>query len=115
MMRTALWIDAQLSPILGVWLAPLIGFPVYPLRDLGLRDADDGVIFQRAKDAGAIILTKDADFLVLLDRHGPPPRIIWLTCGNSTNDRLRVLIEKHRAILCDWLVGDDPLIEIGSH
>lgn len=114
-MLTSIWIDAQLSPVLGQWLAPLFGIPVHSLRDLSLRDADDAVIFQQAKDAGAIVLTKDADFLVLVDRHGPPPRIIWLTCGNSTNDRLRELIEKHRAILYDWLVGDAPLIEIGSH
>ena len=44
-----------------------------PQRDLGLRDAEDEEIFQAAKAAGVVVLTKDADFRHLLDRFGPPP------------------------------------------
>ncbi len=109
-----IWIDAQLSPGMAVWLGPLLATVAHPLRDLGLRDADDAVIFARARAAQAVILTKDADFLLLLDRHGPPPRVIWLTCGNTTNDRLRELLQRQRSPLQEWLCGDTPLIEIGS-
>ena len=55
-----------------------------PLRDLGLRDAEDEEIFQAAKAAGAVVLTKDADFRHLLDRFGPPPQVLWLTRGNTS-------------------------------
>ena len=41
-----------------------------------------------ARNAQAIIVTKDIDFLRLLERHGPPPQILWLTCGNTSNERL---------------------------
>lgn len=109
-----IWIDAQLSPSMAAWLGPLLATEAHPLRDLGLRDADDAVVFTRARAAGAVILTKDADFLLLLDRHGPPPRVIWLTCGNTSNDRLRELLVQRQVPLRDWLRGDAPLIEVGG-
>jgi len=43
-----------------------------------LRDAEDEEIFAAAKAAEAIMLTKDANFQVLLERYGPPPQVIWL-------------------------------------
>lgn len=39
--------------------------------------------------------TKDSDFVQLLDRHGPPPKIIWLTCGNTSNQRMREIFGKY--------------------
>lgn len=71
-----LWIDAQLSPAIASWITE--DFPVIAtaLRDLGLRDATDPVIFNAAKNADVIVMTKDADFPQLLERFGPPPKII---------------------------------------
>lgn len=108
-----MWIDAQLSPSLAAWLGPMFGVMAYPLRDLGLREADDEVIFRKGQASQAIILTKDADFLLLLDRFGAPPRLIWLTCGNTTNAFLKVLFERHAPALRDWIAGGEPLLEIG--
>lgn len=108
-----LWIDAQLSPAIAGWLPEVLGLPVRALRDLGLRDADDPEIFQRAKAVQAGILTKDADFLILVGRHGPPPRVIWLTCGNTTNAALQLILTRHGGSLRAWLAdGELPLIEI---
>ncbi len=42
------------------------------MRDLGLRDAKDTEIFQAARQAGAVVMTKDSDFAMLLERFGPP-------------------------------------------
>jgi predicted nuclease of predicted toxin-antitoxin system len=55
------------------------------LRDLGLRDANDSEIFFAARVAGTVVMTKDSDFVTLIERHGAPPSIIWLTCGNTSN------------------------------
>ena len=63
------WIDAQLSPTIATWIPTDIGVQAYALRDLGLRDADDAVIFARARACDAIVMTKDADFALLLDRN----------------------------------------------
>jgi predicted nuclease of predicted toxin-antitoxin system len=37
-------------------------------------------------------MTKDSDFVDLVERLGPPPQIIWLTCGNTSNLRLREIL-----------------------
>ena len=82
--RMTIWLDAHLSPRTAVWIASEFGFTAKPLREIGLRDAEDYEIFQAAKEAGAVLLTKDTDFVHLLERHGSPPKILWLTCGNTS-------------------------------
>lgn len=57
-----IWIDAQLSPSLAGWITKVFGVKAQAVRDLGLRDASDPVIFKSAREANAIVLTKDADF-----------------------------------------------------
>ena len=56
-----IWLDAQLSPAIA-------------LRDLGLRDATDREIFFEARASDAIVMTKDSDFVRLLEEHGAPPK-----------------------------------------
>jgi predicted nuclease of predicted toxin-antitoxin system len=108
----AIWVDAQLSPAIATWIPAELGLPAQALRDVGLRDADDTLIFLRARTQDAIIMTKDADFPLLLQRLGPPPRIIWLTCGNTTNTELRHIITRNAAALTAWISGTESLIEL---
>ena len=75
-----IWIDAQLSPRIAAWISDGFDFEAVAIRDRGLRDAEDIEIFNAARAEEAIVLTKDRDFLDLLGRFGPPPKIIWLTC-----------------------------------
>ena len=37
-----------------------------PVRDLGLREASDQKIFDAARLAGAVMMTKDVDFLGIM-------------------------------------------------
>ena len=70
-----LWIDAHLSPLIAAWLTGAFAdVQAVSLRDLGLRDAEDEEIFQAAKAAGVVVLTKDADFRHLPNQFGPPPQ-----------------------------------------
>ncbi len=69
-----LWIDAQLSPALAHWINETFGVAASAVRDLGLREAKDLVIFHAAREAGAVIMSKDSDFVLLLERFGPPPQ-----------------------------------------
>jgi predicted nuclease of predicted toxin-antitoxin system len=109
-----IWLDAHLSPLLAAWLKWKFNLTALPLRDIGLRDAEDEEIFAAAKAAGAIMLTKDADFQILLERYGPPPQVIWLTCGNTSNERLQqVLLETLPAAL-ELLAAGEALVEIGD-
>ncbi|MEI7847260.1 MAG: DUF5615 family PIN-like protein [Chloroflexota bacterium] len=88
-----LWIDAQLSPALAKWITEnFANIEATAVRELGLRDADDPVIFFSAREAEAVVITKDSDFLELQKRHGPRPKIIWITCGNTSNTALKSIL-----------------------
>ncbi len=106
------WVDAQLSPAVATWLRERFGVDAVPLRDLGLRDAEDAFIFAAARDRGAVILTKDADFVDLLVRHGPPPQVLWLTCGNTSNAALRTLLDAAWPRVAELLRHAEPLVEL---
>ena len=109
-----LWLDAQAPPKLATWMAECFDLEALAVRDLGYSDAEDSVIFEAARKAGATVMTKDVDFVRLLERHGPPPQVVWITCGNTTNEALG-------RILCDVfpeairLIGEgEALVEISG-
>src|SRR5437867_11247841 len=87
-----LWLDAQLSPSVAAWISATFGIEAHAVRDLGLREAKDSPIFQAARAAGAVVMTKDSDFAEMVQRLGPPPKVLWVTCGNTSNARLREIL-----------------------
>ncbi len=87
-----LWVDAQLPPQLARWLEETFLVDAFVVRDLGLRDAEDQEIFDAARLAKAVVMTKDRDFVELVQRLGQPPQVLWLTFGNTTNARLQVIL-----------------------
>ena len=109
-----IWLDAQLSPALAPWLSEEFGVESYSVRFLGLRDATDPEIFSAAKAAGAVVMTKDRDFLELVERFGPPPQVILVTLGNTSNARLKtallLLFDDARRLL----LNGDVVVEIGE-
>jgi len=107
-----IWIDAQLSPAIASWINEKFSVEASPVRDLGLRDAEDEEIFLAAKKANAIVITKDRDFADLLDRLGAPPQIIWLTCGNTSNVRLKEILTASLTDALEILAKGDDLVEI---
>ena len=108
------WTDAHLSPALAPWLRATFGVEAAPLRDLGLRDAEDPAIFAAARAAGAVVITKDSDFVDLVARLGPPPQIVWLTCGNTTNAALRGILSVSWPRVAALLAAGEPLVEISE-
>lgn len=106
------WIDAQLSPTLARWITETFGLQASAVRDLGLRDAKDAEIFQAARQAGAIVMTKDSDFAMLLERFGPPPQILWVTCGNTSNARLTKILATSLSQALQLLDRDEQIVEI---
>jgi predicted nuclease of predicted toxin-antitoxin system len=107
-----LWLDAPLSPRLARWMVEQFAVDAKPLRELGLRDARDREIFLAARLADAIVLTKDADFVRLLGELGPPPRVIWLRCGNTSEARLRDILLTMLPRAIALLEAGEPLVEI---
>lgn len=110
----SLWIDAQLPPILARWLASEYGVDAVHVRDPGLLQEDDLVIFQAARAASVAVVTKDEDFVKLLDRFGPPPQLVWVTCGNVANRELRRLILSAWPAVAALLARGEQLVEISQ-
>jgi len=57
-------------------------------------------------------MTKDADFSQLLARHGPPPKVLWLTCGNTSNEYSRRILSLKLTSALDLLVSAESIVEI---
>lgn len=86
----------------------------FPVRDIGPVTLPDETLFLKARDAADVIITKDMDLVNILRRMGPPPRIIWLRMGNTSNANLkRVLAERLPQALV-MMEGDETLVEIAD-
>ena len=108
------WLDAHLSPALGPWLAATFGVTAVPVGDLGLRDALDPPIFAAARAADVVVMSKDADFAEMLRRLGPPPQVLWLRCGNTSNAALHELLTRDLPDALARLEAGEPLVEVGA-
>jgi predicted nuclease of predicted toxin-antitoxin system len=62
------------------------------VKRMGLRDAADTVIWQAVGQSGAVLLTKDEDFLNLVMQRRPPPKVALLRYGNCSLEELKVLV-----------------------
>ncbi|NER49654.1 MAG: hypothetical protein F6J86_27540 [Symploca sp. SIO1B1] len=110
-----IWVDAHLSPAIASWITNTLDVEAVALRDLSLRDAEDPEIFEAAKAQQAIVMTKDSDFVDLVDRLGSPPQIIWLTCGNTSNARLRKILSETLPRALELLAAGEALVEISGN
>jgi len=108
-----IWLDAHISPLLATWITTEFSIGCHPLRDLHLRDSEDEEIFLAAKKKeNVIILTKDNDFLDLLERLKSSPTIIWLRIGDCSNSRMKEILKKELPVAL-LLLEENELVEIG--
>jgi predicted nuclease of predicted toxin-antitoxin system len=109
-----IWLDNHLSPALARWIAASFDIPCHAIRDLGLARAADRTVFDAAREAADVLVTKDRDFAELSARFGPPPAVILLTLGNTSTARLiRVLTDALPKAL-DLVAAGEALVEIGG-
>lgn len=106
------WIDEQLSPTLVASLESDLGVEAVHVRDLGFASARDRTLFDAARLADAIVLTKDADFPELVRRLGPPPRVVWVTLGNTSTPVLRDALVRSWHRIVEALGRGEPIVEL---
>ena len=109
-----LLLDAHLSRKLCRWIREEFGLPCVHASDAGLRQSEDEDIFFSARRRLAIVLSKDIDFVTLLDRHGPPPNLIYITCGNTHNSVMREILKKALPDALAAIAAGEPMVEIGN-
>lgn len=59
-------------------------------------------------------MSKDADFLRLLEQHGAPPQVIWISCGNTSNERMREVLAMALPKALALIEQGESLIEISG-
>lgn len=106
------WIDAQLSPALAPWIKNTFAVDAFSVQRLKFEEARDRDIFLAAREAKAVIITKDYDFVELLDQLGPPPQLIWIRCGNTSNAQMRHILFQSFPQALLLLQEGEPLVEI---
>jgi len=76
------------------------------IREIGLRDADDVVIWEYAKAHGFAVVSKDSDFQQRSLLLGAPPKFIWLRVGNCTVATTEILLRRHSAAIHTFNLDD---------
>lgn len=99
--------DQNLSPKLVERLSDL-----YPgsghVQQFGLDLADDGQVWDHARDHGFTIVSKDADFSNMAVVRGIPPKVIWLLIGNCTTTQIETLLRANHSAIDAF--GRDPTL-----
>lgn len=84
--------DENLSPKLSRLLADLFPDSLH-VRDVGMKAADDSIVWAYAKDNDFMIVSKDADMHDLSLVFGNPPKVIWLQLGNCSTRQVQELVQ----------------------
>lgn len=107
------WIDAQLPLALARWICAR-GVVARHVMELDLLETPDHEIFTHARASGSVIISKDEDFVRLLEQYGPPPRVVWVTVGNVRNVALLALFERVWDEVCRQLDANEALVEVAD-
>ncbi|MCR5872564.1 MULTISPECIES: DUF5615 family PIN-like protein [unclassified Sphingomonas] len=101
-------IDAQLPPALGGWLRAR-GHEAVHVAEIGMIAASDVEIAARAEADGAVLVSKDEDFVTLRlpDRFA----FLWLRCGNASNRALVAWLEPRWSQIQTLLSNRERFIE----
>ena len=105
-------LDANISWKLVTILKPLFGDCVH-VDLIGLTiPAEDKDIWNYALQNGYTIITKDNDFLDLLELKGFPPKVVLLKAGNNSSKALADLLINAKSKMEDMENNNYGLLEI---
>jgi len=105
-------VDAQLPPALARQIASF-GHDAEHVADCGLATAADAVIRAYAAKNGAVIVTKDEDFVVREVLY-KGPAVVWLRVGNTRRAQLLRRFEAEFGAIVDALERGETLVEIAE-
>ena len=89
----------------------MLGHSAEHVTDCGLATASDDVIRTYAASTGAVIITKDEDFVVReVLRKGPP--VVWIRLGNTRRAELLRRMDVDFSSIVIALERGETLVEI---
>jgi len=65
------------------------------VRLLEMSDSDDRDIWRHSAMNDFIIVTQDSDFADMAALLGPPPKVVWLRCGNQPTSTIEQLLREN--------------------
>lgn len=105
-------VDMQLPMALAAWLRSDYAQSATHFLELGLDQAPDIEVFSSHREPGIVLVTKDEDFVDLVLRLGMPPQVLWVTCGNSTNNHLQSIFARGFDQALSLLREGEPVVEL---
>jgi predicted nuclease of predicted toxin-antitoxin system len=82
------------------------------VRDLGLENSKDSLLWNYAKENNYCIVTFDGDFYDLGLIKGSSPKVIWLRLGNTSTQNIEIVLRKNYDLIKTFLT-DPNYKEIG--
>jgi predicted nuclease of predicted toxin-antitoxin system len=104
-------VDAQLPPALAEWLRTM-GHVAEHVRDLPLLEANDLAIRAFALRTSAVLVTKDRDFVAIVDPPSESIQVVWVRTGNVSNEELMERLHASWPALFEHLTAGVQLIEL---
>jgi len=102
-------VDQQLPVVLAEWLRSS-GHQAVHVREIGLKDASDVGIWTEARRDGAVVVSRDEDF-VQLTRNPGGARLIWVRLGNCSNPALLDAVRNAWPELSARIASGEVLVE----
>jgi predicted nuclease of predicted toxin-antitoxin system len=75
------------------------------VKNLGLNNTDDGIIWEYAKKNDFVIVSKDADFYQRSLLYGHPPKFIYLRISNSPTAKIVQILRDNFDTICQFEIG----------
>lgn len=88
--------DENLSHKLVSLLADIFPESVH-VREVGLKAANDPVVWEYAKNNDLMIVSKDSDMHQRSFVFGYPPKVVWVRLGNCSTSDVERLVRRHCA------------------
>ena len=82
------------------------------VRDVGLKEADDLMVWNYAKAQGFVIVSKDIDFRQRSFVYGAPPKVIGVRLDNCSTAEVERLLRRYARTIEDF--GGDAALALLS-
>jgi predicted nuclease of predicted toxin-antitoxin system len=82
------------------------------VRLVRLDRVDDRTLWDFAKANGYTLVSFDADLADMATLLGPPPKLIWLRCGNQPTSTIEKLLRDNVDAIAEFEFGEAACLEI---
>jgi len=106
-------IDAQLPPALARQLVAS-GHEAVHVSEIGLLTARDRDIWSHAAATGAVLITKDEDFVTMRALNNSGAAVVWVRLGNTTRRALLGRFAEVFPTILAALERGDTILEISD-